>query len=292
MSRPLLELVARRNLRKLSNIAVREGCRALQIVAGKDGSATGVRLETHDGSDETIPADLVIDASRRGALSLSFLEETGRQRPEQTDIGIDLTYVTTTFEVPEGAKNWKALLTMPEMPASSRTGYLVSIEGNRWVVVISERHIEMPSADPEEFIDRTQQLRTSTIYDSIKGARRLDGIHRFSVPENSWLHYERLGDFPRGLLPIGDAICRFNPVYGQGMTIVAQEACILGDLLCWTRTGLLCTDPTLNRGRVVAVGRSRFRTSADPGRTACRFRQFAPIWKRASPSCGRRPGRP
>ena len=117
------------------------------------------------------------------------------------------------------------------MPTSSKTGYLVSIEGNRWVVVISERHIEMPSADPDEFFDRTQQLRTSTIYDAIKGARRLDGIHRFSVPENSWQHYERLGDFPRGLLPIGDAICRFNPVYGQGMTIAAQEACILRDML-------------------------------------------------------------
>jgi 2-polyprenyl-6-methoxyphenol hydroxylase-like FAD-dependent oxidoreductase len=231
MSRPLLELVARRSLRKLSNISVREGCRAVQIVAGKDGSATGVRLETNAGSDETIPADLVIDASRRGALSLSFLEETGRPRPEQTDIGIDLTYATTTFEVPEGARNWKALLTMPQMPASSRTGYLVSIEGNRWVVVISERHIEMPSADPDEFMDRMQQLRTSTIYDAIKGARRLDDIHRFSVPENSWQHYERLGDFPRGLLPIGDAICRFNPIYGQGMTIAAQEACILRDLL-------------------------------------------------------------
>jgi 2-polyprenyl-6-methoxyphenol hydroxylase-like FAD-dependent oxidoreductase len=82
----------------------------------------------------------------------------------------------------------------------------------------------------------TQQLRTSTIYDGIKGAQRLDGIHRFSIPENSWQHYERLEDFSRGLLPIGDAICRFNPVYGQGMTVAAREACILKDLLA-KRTG-------------------------------------------------------
>jgi 2-polyprenyl-6-methoxyphenol hydroxylase-like FAD-dependent oxidoreductase len=251
MSRPLLELVARRNLQKLPNIAVRDGCRALQIVAGKDGSATGVRLETHDRSEETLPADLIIDASRRGALSLSFLEETGRPRPQQTDIGIDLTYVTTTFEAPEGARNWKALLTIPEMPASSRTGYLVSIEGNRWVAVISERHIEMPSADPDEFMSRMQQLRTSTIYDAIKGAQRLDGIHRFSAPENSWQHYERLEDFPRGLLPIGDTIRRFNPVYRQGMTVAAREACILKDLLT-QRTG--ATDPLAGLGRAFLAG--------------------------------------
>jgi 2-polyprenyl-6-methoxyphenol hydroxylase-like FAD-dependent oxidoreductase len=251
MSRPLLELVARRNVRKRPNIAMRDGCRALRIVASKDGSATGVRLETNDRSDETLSADLVIDASRRGALSLSFLEATGRPRPEQTDIGIDLTYATTTFAVPEGTRNWKAVVTMPEMPVSSRTGYLVSIEGNRWTALISERHIEMPSADPDEFMGRMQQLRTSTIYDAIKGAQRLDGIHRFSAPENSWQHYEWLGDFPRGLLPIGDAICRFNPVYGQGMTVAAREACILKDLLA-RRTGT--KDPLAGLGEAFLAG--------------------------------------
>jgi hypothetical protein len=49
--------------------------------------------------------------------------------------------------------------------------------------------------------------------------------------ESRWRHFAQVSDFPRGLLPIGDAICRFNPVHGQGMSVAAQEASLLFDLL-------------------------------------------------------------
>jgi hypothetical protein len=29
---------------------------------------------------------------------------------------------------------------------------------------------------------------------------------------------------PRGVLPIADALCRFNPIYGQGMSAAAKQA--------------------------------------------------------------------
>ena len=54
---------------------------------------------------------------------------------------------------------------------------------------------------------------------------------RFALAASSWRHYETISDFPDGLIPLGDAICRFNPVYGQGMSVAAREASILADLL-------------------------------------------------------------
>jgi len=98
---------------------------------------------------------------------------------------------------------------------------------------------------------RQMLLRTSTIYDAIKDARRLNVINRFSIPEISWQHYERFGDFPRELLPIGDAICRFDPVYGQGMTVAARESCMLKDLLA-RRTGT--KDPLAGLGEAFLAG--------------------------------------
>ena len=54
---------------------------------------------------------------------------------------------------------------------------------------------------------------------------------RFGFAASSWRHYEAVIDFPQGLIPIGDSICRFKPVYAQGMSVAAREAAVLADLL-------------------------------------------------------------
>jgi hypothetical protein len=33
------------------------------------------------------------------------------------------------------------------------------------------------------------------------------------------------------MIPLGDSVCRFNPIFGQGMSVAAQEAVVLNRLL-------------------------------------------------------------
>ena len=71
MSRPLIELTVRERVEQRANITMRPRCRAQDLVVTPDGAAvTAVRCQTADGRSETLPADLVVDASGRGALTL------------------------------------------------------------------------------------------------------------------------------------------------------------------------------------------------------------------------------
>jgi 2-polyprenyl-6-methoxyphenol hydroxylase-like FAD-dependent oxidoreductase len=232
-SRPLIELITRRQAEKLTNLTVRPACRVLKIIAAPDGTVvTGVRCESSDGRQEVLAADLVVDASGRGAPTLALLRSSGRLIPDEIVIGVDLHYTTATFVIPQDAStDWTGIATHPHAPERSRGGYMLPIEGNRWVLTLTGRLGERPPAEPDGFMDYAQRLETQTIYNAIKHADRQGRFERYAYPASTWRRFDRLSSFPGGLLPIGDSICRFNPIYGQGMSVAAQEARLLNQLL-------------------------------------------------------------
>lgn len=233
MTRPLLESVVRNYFAAISNIKTRERCRAQHLMTTEDGARVkGVTCLHADGASEEIPADLVIDASGNGQLTLNLLAALGLPDVEETKVGVDMGYATTTFAIPEDApSNWKMVLTLADPPKNRRGAILTPVEGNCWIVSLSGSHgVKLPE-DDAGFLEFAQQLRTQTIYNAIKGATRRTPISRYGFKASRWRHFEKLDKFPAGLIPFGDTICRFNPIYGQGMSVAAKEACVLLDLL-------------------------------------------------------------
>ena len=95
-TRPLIELVTRRQIDRLTNVAIRQECAVFKIVADPDGVMTA----TLEDTNEVIRADLIVDASGRAAPTSSQLRLGGYPPPEEIAIGIDLHYTTTTFPSP------------------------------------------------------------------------------------------------------------------------------------------------------------------------------------------------
>jgi 2-polyprenyl-6-methoxyphenol hydroxylase-like FAD-dependent oxidoreductase len=140
-SRPTIERVVRHRVEGLANIMLRQRCRVTEVLASPNGEAvTGVRCENGKGASETIAADLVVDASGRGAPTLALLQSIGRPLPEETTIGIDLSYSTCVFAVPDDAPaEWKGVITFAQAPHNRRGGILFPLEGNRWMATLGGR---------------------------------------------------------------------------------------------------------------------------------------------------------
>jgi 2-polyprenyl-6-methoxyphenol hydroxylase-like FAD-dependent oxidoreductase len=232
LTRPLIEQTLRRRVERHNNISLRRGCRVLGILGTSHGSfATAVRVETTSGT-EILPADLVVDASRHGGLTTSFLQAAGLPTPEETTIGVDIRYGTALYALPDDALGqFKAIVTFAKAPEGVHSAYLLPVKNNSYQLLLVGRGDDAPPADGDEFLAYTRKLATDSVHNAMKGAKRLNEVARFGFPESRWRHFAQLDRFPQNLFPIGDAICLLNPIYGQGITVAVQEANILRRLL-------------------------------------------------------------
>jgi 2-polyprenyl-6-methoxyphenol hydroxylase-like FAD-dependent oxidoreductase len=232
-SRPLIELVLRHRAEAVTNITLRPRCRVTGIVpATGSAAAHGIRCDFGSGRSETLEADLVVDASGRGALTSTLFDALGWERPQETEVGVDIRYATVVVPIPADAPpDWKVVLTQPDPPAVPLHAVLVPMEEGRWIIVIADHGIGARIETWDDFLEASRLLITPTIFNALRHAGSPHSIRHYRLLASTWKHFERLPRLPRGVLPVADALCRFNPIHGQGMSSAAKQARLLQDVL-------------------------------------------------------------
>jgi hypothetical protein len=205
-----------------SKLDVLEGWEAIGLL-GTRNRLTGVRVRTRggDASVREVNAELIVDASGRSSSLTRWLRELGCPSTPEVRVDAGITYTSRLFHRPPLDHGFSALY-LQTAPGYPQTGALLPVEGHRWIVSLGAMRGSEPMPGERGFNTLLSQLRDPILRETLRSAEPASEVRGFRPGPSVRRYFERSA--PEGLVVLSDANASFNPVYGQGMSVLIRGA--------------------------------------------------------------------
>ncbi|WP_328876680.1 FAD-dependent monooxygenase [Streptomyces sp. NBC_00287] len=267
-SRAQLEALVRQRVLANPLISAVQGTEVVGLL-GDAARVRGVLLRDRSGDtrgeQRALEADLVVDASGSGTKAPQWLEAIGAEGPHEETIDTGLAYASRVYRGRDGVLDGETLgYYVYPGPAQLHGGGALPLEDGSHLVIVSGLRGDEPPTGDDEFVAYTKRLAHPLLDRWLEDAEPLSPAFGYRRTANIRRRYDLPGRRPAGFLATGDALCTFNPIYGQGMAVAAMSAVALRDALADRRR-----TPTTRRvqGALLAASRQAWDISAGADRS-------------------------
>eukprot|EP01116_Phalansterium_solitarium_P000511 TRINITY_DN10330_c0_g2_i1.p1 TRINITY_DN10330_c0_g2~~TRINITY_DN10330_c0_g2_i1.p1 ORF type:complete len:385 (+),score=121.87 TRINITY_DN10330_c0_g2_i1:687-1841(+) len=237
-TRPFFERHVLARVLNIPNVTIVQGTASELLYRPEDNCVYGVTYRNKSGvDDQQLLADFVVDCSGRKSILDKSLKVIGKE-PEVYRVDPCAGYTSAGFR-PTAEQlrdiDCKCMVNMDDNPPPGQPHWsFFEVDGGLWLLSLAGYG---PNNQPPSDVNKILACLGGSFTDELKTVITTWKQETPWIPyhgnQTVWRRFDLMkpGQWPENLVALGDAVCVFNPFYGQGITSAALQCLTLQSMM-------------------------------------------------------------